>query len=255
MTIDSHACSGFCAHCHTSHTLPMGKAKSAALELIRQLDRTRRLGRPLPIEKPDPRLSTGYLFGKARGKMFGVMVCRQTDGTEVILKSFSGQYNGLWEIEGWAPPLFDLQHWHRVNDDPEREIKRLGLEIDSAGPDNPHGRELIRKRKERSQELMKALHGLYTLHNFRSQARLLAEVFTGGNGIPNGAADCCAPKLLNYAARHHLLPLGMAEFYYGRPNRQGTRHHGQFYPPCHGKCGPILGFMLCGLDGEEKKCS
>lgn len=225
------------------------------MELIGQLDREKRLDLHLPVEKSDPRFSTAYLFGDARGKMFGVMVCRRIDGTEVVLKSYSGQYNGVWQIEGWAPPLFDLRQWRRVNEGPEKEIKRLGREIDTAGPHSRRGRELAHRRKECSRKLMGALHGVYTLHNFRTRALPLEAAFTGGNGIPNGTADCCGPKLLNFAARHHLLPLGMAEFYYGRPNRQGTRRHGRFYAPCRNKCGPILGFMLCGLDEAERTCN
>ena len=255
MTNIAHTSSGFCLSCTKPHHLTMEKAKSAAMDLIRRLGREKRLDGHLPSEKSDPRLSTAYLFGQARGKMFGVMVCRQDDGTERILKSFSGQYNGVWEIEGWAPPLFDLRHWHRVNDGPEREIKRLGSEIDIVGPDSPRARELAHRRKRLSRELMKALHGLYTLHNFRSQARPLAEVYAGDNGIPNGTADCCGPKLLDFAARNNLHPLGMAEFYYGRPNRQGTRQHGRFYSSCREKCAPILGFLLCGLDGGDLAAS
>ncbi|MBV5332456.1 hypothetical protein JZU54_02570, partial [bacterium] len=56
----------------------------------------------------NPLLRTDALFGEARGKMFGVLVCRAADGSRRILKAFSGQYNGLWEVPGWAPPIFDV---------------------------------------------------------------------------------------------------------------------------------------------------
>ncbi len=213
-----------------------------------QLDREKRIDLHLPRSLADPRFSTDYLFGPARGKMFGVMVCRGADGQLVTLKSFSGQYNGVWELEGWTPPLFDPPEWKAVNDAPERAIKQLGREIDAAGPATPQGKVLTEERKQRSQALMRELHRLYRLHNFRSQSRPLTEVYTGGNGIPSGTADCCAPKLLDYAARNALVPLGMAEFYYGMTNRRGTRHHRRFYAPCREKCRPILGFMLCGVN-------
>ena len=205
----------------------------------------------VPQEKSDPRFSTEYLFGKARGKMLGVLVCRQTDGSKVALKAFSGQYNGAWQIEGWVPPLFDSAQWLRVNKGPEREIKGLGMEIAAVGANTPRGKELLLIRKRRSAILMKTLHGLYTLHNFCSQRRSLLEAWSGDNGIPNGTADCCGPKLLNTAAKNNLLPLGMAEFFYGRPNKQDTRRHGRFYSPCQEKCRPILGFLLCGLDKSD----
>lgn len=249
MTNLSQTCSGYCPQCRTSHRLPDGMARRAALDLIDRLDRERRLDFHLPVRQADPRFSTDYLFGPARGKMFGIMVCRKPDGSLTTLKAFSGQYNGEWIVEGWMPPLFDPERWHSVNHSPEREIKRLGKEIDAAGPATPQGKALMNERKRRSQDLMKALHQLYRIHNFRAQIRPLEEVFSGQNGIPNGTADCCAPKLLNFAAQNDLLPLGLSEFYYGRNNKQGTRQHGEFYAPCKEKCGPILGYMLCGVPG------
>ena len=248
MTKCSPTSSGFCTRCQTTHTLPMGGAKIAALELIQQLDREKRLDGHLPPEQADPRFSTDYLFGAARGKMFGILECRRADNSVMTVKSFSGQYNGQWEIDGWVPPLFDLRRWHKVNDDTEKEIKRIGAKIHALGQTSSRANELVRQRKQLSRHLMKALHQLYTLHNFRSERRALAQAYTGSNGIPNGTADCCAPKLLNFAARNNLRPLGLAEFYYGRQNKQGNRIHGHFYPSCRNKCAPILGFMLCGLN-------
>jgi len=248
MTVPINTCSGFCCRCETTHHLPAEIVRNAALDLIERLDRERRLDLHLPVHQADPRYTTKYLFGPARGKMFGIMVCRGNDGRKMTLKAFSGQYNGQWELEGWMPPLFDPSLWNRVNRGPEAHIKRLGREIVTVGPATPTGKALIEERKQCSQELMKTLHRLYRLHNFRRQRRSLAEAFNGANGIPNGTADCCAPKLLNFAARNNLHPIGLAEFYYGRPNKRGTRRHGEFYTPCKEKCGPILGFMLCGLE-------
>jgi len=248
MTNPLQTCSGFCSRCRTWHHLPADRAKYPALDLIDRLNREKRLDLHLPSLQADPRFSTDYLFGPARGKMFGVMVSRRADGSLVTLKAFSGQYNGMWDLEGWVPPLFEPKQWNEVNQAPEREIKRLGVEIDAAGPETSVGKALIEERRQCSQQLMRVLHHLYRLHNFRSQRRRLAGAFNGQNGIPNGTADCCAPKLLNFAARNGLHPLGLAEFYYGRPNRRGTRRHGEFYPACKEKCGPILGYMLCGLN-------
>ena len=243
-----HACAGFCAGCQTVHTVPIGSADIAARALIQKLDREKRVDLHLPPEKADSRFSIDYLFGEARGKMFGVMICQRGDGSVMTVKAFSGQYNGEWEIEGWAPPLFDLQTWHRVNDDTEKEIKKIGMQIDALEETSSHQTKLASKRKRLSRELMEEIHQLYALHNFRSECRPLSVVYTGKNGIPNGTADCCGPKLLNFAARNNLLPLGLAEFYYGRKNKQGSRIHGMFYPSCKDKCAPILGFMLCGLN-------
>ena len=78
----------------------------------------------------------------------------------------------------------------------------------------------------------------------------MGDVFLGP-AMPTGTGECCAPKLLHHAATHGLTPLGLAEFYVGRTNRSGTRRHGEFYAPCAEKCAPILGFLLCGVEGEE----
>jgi tRNA pseudouridine32 synthase/23S rRNA pseudouridine746 synthase len=187
------------------------------------------------------KFSTDYLFGEARGHMFGVLECKDSSGNTVVLKAFSGQYNGEWLADGWVPPILDVDEFYRLSDPVDREIKQLDRLI--AEKKDP---ELIQRRKALSQELMKNLHALYTLTNFRGEAKPLTEVFKGG--IPTGAGDCCAPKLLNYAALNGLKPLGLSEFYWGKENRSGTRKHGEFYPACAEKCQPILGFMLCGIE-------
>ena len=89
---------------------------------------------------------------------------------------------------------------------------------------------------------------LYSLSNFKDETVSLREAFCVDKGMPTGAGDCCAPKLLNYAAKNHLKPLSLSEFYYGRENKSGSRQHKTFYSCCEEKCQPILGFLLCGLD-------
>lgn len=97
---------------------------------------------------------------------------------------------------------------------------------------------------------MQDIHSLYRLHNFRGEQCSLFDLFGDTNGIPTGTGDCCAPKLLNLAARNGLQPLGLAEFYWGKTNKSASRQEGYFYPACQDKCGPILGFLLCGLEGQ-----
>ncbi len=192
-------------------------------------------------------LDTSSLYGKALGKMFGVLVCKTAKGKKRTLKAFSGQYNGQWEIDGWVPPLFDVQEFDRLNIPQEREIKRLSRLLTDPSLTSGKRAELQLKRKQLSRRLMKELHGLYRLHNFRNQHCTLSDLFPDGAGIPTGTGDCCGPKLLNHAALNNLQPLGIAEFYWGKTNKSGTRREGQFYPACTGKCGPILGFLLCGI--------
>jgi hypothetical protein len=200
-----------------------------------------------PSATTDHLLSTEYLFGKARGKMFGVLDCRRADGSQIFIHAFSGQYNGLWNIPGWAPPLFDIAEFRATNDCTEKKIKALGRELQQEKPHSEKWLNIKRTRKKMSRELMRELHGIYRLHNFQGDCSSLFRAYSRNNGIPTGCGDCCAPKLLNYAATHELTPVGIAEFYWGLDNKSGTRRHGYCYPSCLDKCQPILGYMLCGL--------
>ncbi len=243
-TIES-ATTGYCGFCGQTHYLARGKAGAHCLELMKTLEENGRIDIHAPAREADPRLSLDYLQGDARGQMFGVLECLDSHGQPVILKAFSGQYNGVWRVAGWAPPLFDTQAFHSLVGDVDQQIKALGSLI--AGlPDGVERRELTRRRKNLSQNLMKEIHALYRVHNFRSEVRPLADFFA--NGIPTGAGDCCAPKLLNAAAQQKLAPKGLAEIFWGRTNRSGTRRQGVFYTACAEKCQPILGFMLCGIE-------
>lgn len=193
-------------------------------------------------------LATAPLFGPARGKMFGVMECLKPDGTTIVLHAFSGQYNGLWLVDGWAPPLFDLNEFLAMTVDTEKRIKQLGREIDQCQPHSDNWLALRKNRRHISRTLMREIHNLYALSNFRGETATIHEAFIGSSGIPTGTGDCCAPKLLNFAARHNLHPLGISEFFWGRENKSGGHQHTVFTSSCAEKCQPILGFMLCGIE-------
>jgi tRNA pseudouridine32 synthase/23S rRNA pseudouridine746 synthase len=228
------AISGFCTACGTIHSLGDGNSRRHAFDLMARLEAKRCID-----DGSDPRFSTDYLQGEARGQMFGVLECATAAGDVVVLRAFSSQYDGVWEVPGWVPPLLDVDAFQRITAPVDREIKALDRRIAEDG--DP---ELVRERRALSQDLTRRIQGLYRLHNFRGETRPLTEVFPGG--IPTGAGDCCAPKLLNHAARRGLHPVGISEFFWGRENRSGTRTHREFYPACAEKCQPILGFMLCG---------
>ncbi len=225
----------------------IGYARDLAVDLLRRLDEAGRIDFHVPESEADLRLSTDYLYGDARGQMFGVLVCRDRQGRTGVLRAFSGQYNSIWRVPGWVPPLVDVDALRRISFGVERVIKRMGRRIDDLPADSPEREDLITKRRVLSQALMKDIHALYMIPNFRRELVPLPKAVFGGGGIPSGTGDCCAPKLLGYAARHDLTPLGLAEFYFGRENRSGTRKHGKVYTSCPEKCGRILGFMLCGM--------
>lgn len=240
------ACRGACARCGGEHVLPVGPAREPALDLFKRMEREGRID--FEAAKPDPRFSTDYLFGDARGQMFGVLVVRDGQGGTGVLKAFSGQYNSVWEVEGWVPPLLDVNRFHADTFESEQRIKAMGREIVALPKDSPARQVLVYRRKKASRTLMREIHAMFRLPNFRGECAPLPQAVYGGPGVPSGTGDCCAPKLLGYAAMHGLTPMGLAEFYFGRANRSGCREHGKFYPSCLDKCGRILGFMLCGLE-------
>ena len=108
------------------------------------------------------------------------------------------------------------------------------------------------ERKQRSAALQMRLFGAFNMLNARGETKDLCAIFapTSQGVPPAGAGECAAPKLLQYAYQHQLKPLAMGEFWWGASPKEEIRHHGHFYPSCKGKCEPILGHMLQGLDVE-----
>ncbi|NET01551.1 MAG: RluA family pseudouridine synthase [Sphaerospermopsis sp. SIO1G1] len=102
---------------------------------------------------------------------------------------------------------------------------------------------LKKQRKEISRELQTQMHAAYSLTNFYGQSLSLQQLFPWG--IPTGTGECCAPKLLHYAATHNLQPLAMAEFWWGESTVQ-DKIAGEFYGACIERCQPLMGFLLSG---------
>jgi tRNA pseudouridine32 synthase/23S rRNA pseudouridine746 synthase len=71
-------------------------------------------------------------------------------------------------------------------------------------------------------------------------------------GVPTGTGDCCAPKLLAWAARQQMLPLAMAELWWG-PTSVGDKVSGQFYPACRERCQPMMGALLAAAQRAPVK--
>ncbi|MEB3148459.1 MAG: pseudouridine synthase [Sphaerospermopsis sp.] len=117
-------------------------------------------------------------------------------------------------------------------------------------------RELKQQRKELSRELQNQMHAAYKLTNFYGKSLSIQQLIP--TGTPTGTGECCAPKLLHYAATHHLKPLAMAEFWWGESSEydkiqdtiQDTiqdKIPGKFYGACVERCQPLMGFLLSGL--------
>jgi tRNA pseudouridine32 synthase/23S rRNA pseudouridine746 synthase len=105
------------------------------------------------------------------------------------------------------------------------------------------------RRRARSNELLVRVFGGYQLPSGRGDRRSLAELFAP-EAPPGGAGDCAAPKLLAHALDRGLRPLALTELWWGPPPAGGGRHEGAYYPACRRKCGPVVSFMLEGLDVE-----
>ncbi len=112
-------------------------------------------------------------------------------------------------------------------------------------------RELKQQRKALSQQLQAQMHAAYSLTNFSGQSLSLQQLIPGAS-IPTGTGDCCAPKLLHYAATYSLKPLAMAEFWWGASSVNQDKVQGKFYGACMERCQPLMGFLLSGLPPRQR---
>ena len=237
---------GYCHHCQQYHSLGIGNAQQHCLALMEHFRQFRTIDLLNP-RHPHPDLSTDYLYEEAGGKMFGCLECKAVDGSTVVLHAFSGQYNKYFTLPRWVPPLIDPDQFFRLTEQAEKQIKDLTRQIATLADGDESKKELRHRRRTLSRTLMKDVFSLYSATNFRNAHLPLMQAALPNSALPTGTGDCCAPKLLNFAARNHLVPIGLAEFFWGKENRNATRHEGEFFAPCQEKCAPILGFLLCGL--------
>ncbi|BAZ30303.1 pseudouridine synthase [Cylindrospermum sp. NIES-4074] len=106
-------------------------------------------------------------------------------------------------------------------------------------------RELRQQRKTLSRQLQTQMQAAYSLTNFSGQSLSLQQLMPDGS--PTGTGDCCAPKLLHYAAINGCKPLAMAEFWWGASSVNQEKVPGVFYGACAERCQPLMGFLLSGL--------
>lgn len=206
-------------------------------------------------------VSTAPSFEPCGGQMLGVLVCRDERGGEVVLKAFSGQYHGRWIVPGWVPPVPEVEAYEttvKLNDarihQLSEHLERLSGNGDAIPDISEDGSRSIitrtmqtmqEERKALTQESQRRIFDLYSFACCNGSRKTFADM--PGQVFPSGTGDCCAPKLLHHAFLNHLRPVSMAEFYFGAPNRSGTKQPGCFYPPCDERCRPLLKHLL-GLD-------
>lgn len=136
----------------------------------------------------------------------------------------------------------------------EKRIKQEKLELTTLL--NKYTQELQSLKIERKQESAKLQDWIFKQFNIlngNGQVKNLIDIFaaTPLKTPPAGAGECAAPRLIQYAYKNNLKPISLIEFWWGESPKSEIRIHGNIYPPCKGKCGPILAHMLIGLSNKE----
>ena len=149
-----------------------------------------------------------------------------------------------------VPPLADSFLITEALAKNDEEIHSLTKKINLASDLSDESSEKIilqEKRKELTDESLKNVFSLYSFTRFDGKKITLNQIIEKyGNKLPpTGTGDCCTPKLLNYAFSHALIPISMAEIFYGES--RGNRICGKAYAPCDERCGYILPEIL-GLE-------
>lgn len=299
---------------YSPHTLAQIATKELQEYLVNQTDFSHNFG----IKKPED--------AKALGKMFGVLVIEQQDGSLGYVAAFSGKLAESTQHKYFVPPVFDVLDTNEFYIKTEEQLNELThkiVSLENASDfieikkvyqetqqlhDNLLTKEQskIKQRRKLRKELAKQNNQLnineefylreyevylndkiaplkkvydtkqqqieelkqkranisawaqqeifkkYAFLNYRGETKNLLDIFTDSTqNIPAGAGDCCAPKLLQYAYKHQLKPICMAEFWWGKPLQTSIRKHQNYYPACTGKCKPILTHMLQGVTVEE----
>ncbi|MFY0606727.1 MAG: pseudouridylate synthase [Cyclobacteriaceae bacterium] len=192
---------------------------------------------------------------KPIGKMFGVLVVRNTANEVGYLAGFSGKIGGKNHFKGFVPPVYDgLKEGSFLNLGMQ-ELTRINAQISKL--DDEHGIdhtqeiiELKKLRRDNSNALQGRIFDNYQFLNVQGESKSLKEIFdaTHHSNPPGGAGECAAPKLLQYAFLNKFQPLAIAEFFWGHSPKSVNWKHMSFYPACTHKCRPILNHMLKGID-------
>jgi hypothetical protein len=205
----------------------------------------------------DKGFSSRILHTASTGKMFGVLLCKSSTGELGTLRAFSGEWDDWQEPPGWVPSSGNLAEYSAQRQQTEADVavltRRIGeLKTQPSTKAIRRAIEYIKiERGQLSRALTDQIHAAYRFENFLGEVLPLTEVATNGERPPTGTGDCCAPKLLQYAARSGLTPLGMVEFWWGTSSQVNPRVEGTYYSSCQHKCYAIMGFMLRGVAAAE----
>jgi len=185
-----------------------------------------------------------YNFRVRNGKMFGVLVIQKEDKTYGYLGTVSGDMSSA-TCDKFVPSVFDISVDDYFIDRGMSKLTEMGKLIKASN--NPVEIKLLKeKRKQKSIALQQQLFENYWFLNLKGKEKNVLQIFENSSQgkPPSAAGECAAPKLLNYALKHQLKPIALAEFWWGNPLSTTDRKHREFYPACEGKCRPILEYML-----------
>jgi tRNA pseudouridine32 synthase/23S rRNA pseudouridine746 synthase len=200
--------------------------------------------------------------GPIIGKMFGVLVVKNTNNNIGFLKAFSGKIGGTYTIDGFVPPIYDSLTDDGFLTSGMIELSRLSEIINALILENFKLNKsqidtLKKQRSLHSSALQDKLFEQYSFLNQHKEVKSLTAIFYDYLNIrpSSGAGDCTLPKLMQYAYQNNMRPLAMAEFWWGLSPKSVHRQHLAYYPACQEKCEPILRHMLQGikLDSDLKK--
>lgn len=219
----------------------------------------------------DPVLDGLFREGKMLGLLrYATAGNASSDGgpsDEGWLLAYSGKRNPSAEgvkvhgtVMPFVPPVYDITDgYFRQKEGEISDINRQIAEaLEGKASEALEGQtddladwieQLKLRRAMESVKLQRWTFGQYRLLNARGEEKSVLDIYADKNLIPPAATgDCAAPKLLQEAYRRGFMPLEIGEFWYGISPEGPVRGQGRFYPACSWKCGPILNFMLQGLE-------
>lgn len=208
----------------------------------------------------------------SQGKMLGVLIYSREPLKYIC--AYSGVINGLYDPDHFfVPPIYNLQDPDDFYLQKDAEISEINAKIakllllqKSGNPSADQSTTdtipvsvrqeingLKEKRKLLSIDLQMEIFQKFDILNQSGKYKNIVQIFDDARHRlpPGGTGECAAPRLLQYAFTHHLEPLELAEFWYGKSPNGTLRVHGQFYPSCIEKCSPLLQYMTEGIDCEK----
>lgn len=185
-----------------------------------------------------------YDFSSKKGKMFGILVVQKADNNLGYLGTVSGKLPNNKTCSQFVPSLFDESKDDFFLTKGMTELTKMGNEIKEATTPI----QIIKLTEQRAQKSFSLQQQLFTHYRFLNQngtEKNALEIFESSSqrNPPAAAGECAAPKLLQYAFKHQLKPIALAEFWWGNLENK-EKEHKAFYSACKNRCRPILEFML-----------